>query len=409
MKRIQFIGIILIMWTATFSVQNLADLSSEDWREDIEYLEERLISIHPNPFFRIDRGVFQASIEALEQGLDELSWYEIYTRLTEIVASIGDGHTVVYPQGSSTLYPIYTYWFSDGLYVIATSESEQRLLNSKVLEISGMKVDDALKALRRVVSHDNEWGFMNSHSDYLNKPEIMMGLGLADKEGNLLLKIENNGVVNEVLVEPQNTGFQWVQKRIEEIDRTYIGRKYWYQYYPDSKILHFHYASCGSEKGNPFIFFNFEMFLFTWTNAVDKFVIDLRGNGGGSSVILEPFILRMMIDWRLNRTGKFFVLIDRGTFSSAVLNAISLKKRTNAIFVGEPTGGSPRHYGEVKRFVLPNSGISVSCSSTYWRTTSDTSPAFMPDIIAIRSFEDYYYMRDLAMEAVEFYRIEKEE
>lgn len=288
MKRIQFIGIILIMWTTAFSVQNLADLSSEDWREDIEYLEERLISIHPNPFFRIDREVFQASIKALEQGLDELSWYEIYTRLTEIVASIGDGHTVVYPQGSSTLYPIYTYWFSDGLYVIATSESEQRLLNSKVLEISGTKVDDALKALRRVVSHDNEWGFMNSLSDYLNKPEIMMGLGLADKEGNLVLKIENNGAVSEVLVKPQNAGFQWVQKRIEEIDRTYIGRKYWYQYYPDSRILHFHYASCGSEERNPFILFNCRMFLFTWTNPVDKFVLDLRGNGGGSSVILEP-------------------------------------------------------------------------------------------------------------------------
>ncbi|MBN2219975.1 MAG: peptidase [Kosmotogaceae bacterium] len=409
MKRIQLIGIILIMWATAFSVQNLSDLSSEDWIEDIEYLEERLMIIHPNPFFKIDQQVFQASIGTLKESLEELSWYEIYTRLTEIVASIEDGHTAIYPDSRLAVYPIYTYWFTDGLYIVATSDSEKHLLNCRVVEIAGMEVDDALERLKKVVSYDNEWGFLQSHSDYLNKEEIMKGLGMVEADGELLLKVEKEGEIVEASVKPQREVFHWIQKRADEIDRSYQGRKYWYQYYPDLGVLHFHYASCGLERGNPFILFNCRMFLFTWTNPVNKFVLDLRGNGGGSSVVLEPFILRMMIDWRLNRNGKLFVLIDRGTFSSAVLNAISMRKRTNAIFVGEPTGGSPRHYGEVKRFQLPNSGIAVSCSTTYWKTTSDTSEAFMPDILTVRSFQDYYEMRDLAFEAVMAYGSEGEE
>jgi len=102
----------------------------------------------------------------------------------------------------------------------------------------------------------------------------------------------------------------------------------------------------------------------------------------------------------LNREGKLFVAIDRGTFSSAILNAISMSKRTKSIFVGEPTGGSPVHYGEVRKLTLPNSRIQVSCSTVLWKTTSDTSEAFMPDILIERTFEDYYLMMDRVIEAI---------
>ncbi|WP_292589862.1 S41 family peptidase [Mesotoga sp. UBA5557] len=409
MKRIPLVFLLLLSLTLLLSAKSLEDLTADEWRQDIGFLEEKLLSTHPNAFFNTDEGTFRQLLRSLERDLENLSSSEIYTRLTEIVASIGDGHTAIYPDSRLAVYPIYTYWFTDGLYIVATSDSEKHLLNCRVVEIAGLEVEDVFERLRKVVSFDNEWGFLQSHSDYLNKEEIMKGLGMVDMDGNLLLKVEKEGEIIEASVKPQREVFHWLQKRADEIDRTYQGRKYWYQYYPDSRILHFHYASCGSEKGNPFILFNCRMFLFTWTNPVSKFVLDLRGNRGGSSVVLAPFILRMMIDWRLNRTGKLFVLIDRGTFSSAVLNAISMRKRTNAIFVGEPTGGSPRHYGEVEKFQLPNSGISVSCSTTYWKTTSDTSEAFMPDILAVRSFQDYYEMRDLAFEAVMTYGWEGEE
>ena len=52
---------------------------------------------------------------------------------------------------------------------------------------------------------------------------------------------------------------------------------------------------------------------------------------------------------------------------------------TEAIFIGEPTGGRPNHFGEVKSFNLPNSGLSVRYSTKYfrfWMTTQSLYPTF---------------------------------
>ncbi|MFW5827416.1 MAG: hypothetical protein ACOCU4_04955 [Alkalispirochaeta sp.] len=57
------------------------------------------------------------------------------------------------------------------------------------------------------------------------------------------------------------------------------------------------------------------------------------------------------------------VIIGRDAFSFAVLNAITLKQEAGAQFVGEPSGGRPNHYGEVKMFELPNLGRTVQYST----------------------------------------------
>ena len=44
--------------------------------------------------------------------------------------------------------------------------------------------------------------------------------------------------------------------------------------------------------------------------------------------------------------------------------ALSLKEKAGALLVGEPTGGKPSHFGEVKSFELPVSGLSVSVQAS---------------------------------------------
>ncbi|WP_262493747.1 S41 family peptidase [Niastella koreensis] len=64
-----------------------------------------------------------------------------------------------------------------------------------------------------------------------------------------------------------------------------------------------------------------------------------------------------------NSKGKLIVLIGKLTFSSAIMNAIELKRGTNAILVGEPTSGSVNHYGEVRAFRLPHTKIIIGYST----------------------------------------------
>jgi C-terminal processing protease CtpA/Prc len=72
------------------------------------------------------------------------------------------------------------------------------------------------------------------------------------------------------------------------------------------------------------------------------------------SSVINP-LLNYLANSGYNEFGKLFVIINRGTFSSALLNAITLNQEYNSILLGEATGGKPNHYGEISSFILPNS------------------------------------------------------
>ena len=80
----------------------------------------------------------------------------------------------------------------------------------------------------------------------------------------------------------------------------------------------------------------------------------------------------------------------------------ALEARTEAIFVGEPTGGRPNHYGGSISVRLPNSGFDVTPATIYWEdsTPSDNRPWIAPDLfVGVRS-TDYREGRDPLVEAV---------
>jgi C-terminal processing protease CtpA/Prc len=100
----------------------------------------------------------------------------------------------------------------------------------------------------------------------------------------------------------------------------------------------------------------------------------------------------------VNQAGKLFVLIGRGTFSSAYLNALRLKLETKAILVGEPTGQKPNAYGEVKTMTLPHAKLLVQYSTKYFKTVKGDPPSLTPDVSVERSSWDYAGGRDPVLE-----------
>jgi hypothetical protein len=105
------------------------------------------------------------------------------------------------------------------------------------------------------------------------------------------------------------------------------------------------------------------------------------------------------------------------TFSSGMDDAMDLKQpvppEVAAAFptadftqlmriVGEPTGGKPAEYGEVKSFTLPGSQVVGQYSTKYFPNPDFIPglPSFMPDIpVSLRS-TDYFARHDPAMAAI---------
>jgi hypothetical protein len=49
--------------------------------------------------------------------------------------------------------------------------------------------------------------------------------------------------------------------------------------------------------------------------------------------------------------------------------AVDLERNTKTLFVGEPTGASPNHYGENADVTLPHSRITLTVSKWYWQSS----------------------------------------
>jgi C-terminal processing protease CtpA/Prc len=103
-----------------------------------------------------------------------------------------------------------------------------------------------------------------------------------------------------------------------------------------------------------------------------------------------------------NQAGRLFVIIGRSTFSAGKDFALDVARNTEAIFVGEPTGGMPNNYGYSVIVRLPNSGIEVGIASTYVfkGRSQDLDPWLEPDIVVPVTAADYFAGRDAALEAV---------
>jgi C-terminal processing protease CtpA/Prc len=95
------------------------------------------------------------------------------------------------------------------------------------------------------------------------------------------------------------------------------------------------------------------------------------------------------------------VLIGRSTFSAAMQLAVDIERRTPAQFVGEPTGGSPNHYGDAGQVVLTDSRLVAYVATLSWTTAGEGDERLMlePDLpVPVRS-ADYFAGRDPVLEA----------
>jgi hypothetical protein len=120
---------------------------------------------------------------------------------------------------------------------------------------------------------------------------------------------------------------------------------------------------------------------------------------GGSSSVDDALIsgLQARSTWRTR--GRLFALTGGRTFSSGLWTAIDLLK-SGAILVGEPTGGTPNHYGQVSTFSLPHSHLLVGYSTRYYRLMPESdTPSLMPELLVEPTIDDLRRGHDPVLEA----------
>lgn len=387
---------------------------SHPWREDLAVFAGELEQGHRDLFFQLPRSEFAAMIRDLSDRAPELSAAEFDLELRAILAAVGDAHTIMsYPF--DPLFPVAFYQFQEGIYCMGAVPEYAEALSAQLVAVDGASLERVSAMAREITPHDNDSQIAMMVPMYLMMPEILHGTGLIQsaRRAEFTFRDEQGTTftVPVAAASRQRAGdIVSLKDRLREIgapqplSRRNNDRAYWHTFDSDRALMYVQYNVCRDDPQRPMDAFAATVLDRIDTSDPEHVVVDLRRNSGGDSRVLQPLIDGLVTRHRRGAAYELSVIIGRDTFSSAVLNAIALKQEAGAIFVGEPSGGRPNHYGEVRTFELPNLGRTVQYSTKYFThydpADGSDPPALMPDRMAPPSFPAYVQGRDPALEAI---------
>lgn len=376
------------------------------WPADLISLAQQMESNHSVPYPGISMDDFNARLEDLVANVPLLSDAEVRTGMQALVSSIGDPHTDIEwpsPPPFNSL-PLTFYWFDDGMYIINAPAQYQDLLGGKLVSIGGSSTDDAIQALKPLLAYDNDsWLKSLLPANRLNNTDFLFGTGVADSTDVVTVQVQTaSGDVLSMDVQAMNRNqFLHMLSAYQgdlPLYRQHTDKYYWSTIIDGGATVYFQYNSCSEDPTLPSAVFLAQLNQTLAQTGVQRLIVDMRNNTGGSASILDNWILGQKTG-RFNQRGRLYVITGRATFSAAMEATDFFHDNTAAIFVGEPTGGKPRFLLRRGDFGLPYFGLRVSFSNgTEGAANPDSTQ--MPDIQTPVTFENYMQGVDPALDAI---------
>jgi hypothetical protein len=394
-------------WTAFTSAPFFQKerLSRREALADLEYFFDKVEQTHPGRLAYLDEAGYAAlkasSAREIEGRLDEFSRVplrDFTLALSRAAAAFRDGHTRPHPRNrrdyysKERVYPPFTLERRLGGFFAARAE-DGGLEGARLLELDGRPAAAFLApALERVPGEnddvkgavfcaDQAWWWEASALLADGAPlkarfRLPSGQVLARDHQPLAwrdfrrLKPSNIDPFRTIY---RNKSLAWVNFTEMRYDRK--ARAAWDSLFKELR-----------EAG------------------IRDLVIDIRRNGGGNSLAGE-YVLAYLREGargvkrredaeRFN--GRAWLLTGPETFSSASIFAGRFRELGAGPVAGEATGQPPAHFGEVKTFKLPASGLRFGVSSKCIGgcAAAAAAPRFEPDLPfteeALRKYEGSY-------------------
>src|ERR1035441_9111600 len=370
-------------------------ITAVQWQSDLQYLVSHLRSTHPNLFFHVSAQDFNAAANDLNQRIPQLSDAQITVEIMKLVAMVGDAHTSVYSP--FPFLPIRFRWFSDGLFVNAAAPEYGRALGAKVIEIGNLPVKQAYDAVSTVISHENDQWVREVTETYLGTPELLAALGVTSGSGPVRYLFQDvSGTRFEMQVSPSSSDLLWPPDStngIVPLWRWNYSLNYWFQYLPTTHTVYLAYNRCAEMPDLSFSGFLDQVLAFIRQQPVNRVVVDLRNNTGGDSRVFQPLLNELSRNADLRR--KVTAIIAQATFSGGVMAAAALAYQFGIPLIGQPSGGRTDLFGNTVQFGLPNSGLSVTCSTQFFIAYPGyTGNSLRPDVPVPMSSADYFARQD---------------
>jgi Peptidase family S41 len=402
-KRLALFGLVSIL--ALSGVERSAAVSP-DARGDVELLLQELERIHPNPYHAVPRAELRAAADDLAARLPSLNENQMLVELMRLVARLGerDGHAGVGYLDKAHLYPFYAYRFSDGVFVVA-AVNRPGLVGARLVAIAGRPVEDVIRLVEPLMTRDNEMTLRANVLLPLATAEILHGLGVTPAADRATFTfVARNGSRTDLELRPiASSAYTQALQRARAFPGFIYGlpqrarplflrrrlEDQWLTTLQRGRVVYLAYRSVVNDTFDT----SERLLRLARRPKTKRIVIDLRNNGGGD--IKNNVALLDALRSRAVRKKKLVVIIGRETFSAATHFATDVKRHTRAIFVGEPTGGSPNHYSDSDPVNLPVIGVTVFVPTIYYEKMPGQSGLTLePDVRVQLTARHFFVGRD---------------
>ena len=274
---------------------------------------------------------------------DDYDFYYFMNCIIKYMSGHIDAHTRLIMSNNNNAYPLSIQSINNKLYV--TRCSEEKYSYSELLEINNVSINKITEELEKCTSYGTTNWFFNRLHSYLNNKNILLSLP----------SIKNNAKYIEYKTSKGIIKYEINKDYSKEL--TIIRKEDFKQFQIKGNILIFKYPKCT----NKFIPDIKKIKNLIHDNNINIFILDLRGNSGGKSSLIEPLI-KYLKHTRL----KLVTLVNKSVFSSGRMAAINMLKIGSKI-VGQDIGTPINCFGYIfGNGELPNTKFTFNFSRVYW-------------------------------------------
>lgn len=386
--------------------------AKEKIKDILNLIEER----HIDMYFNISKEELDRYIDEIIEMYDINDDYSLYYYTNMIIKKIFgiyDSHTKLLFEKGDFYLPVRLKYINNKLYIIRTTKETKTLLYSEVKKIGNIDINKIIEEIKSIVASSTEEYVTSQIELFLINGYKIKSLPSIDSKLD-----EFNFTVNsdEKIIDMKLTKDEGYLLPVNKPKENYS-----YELKDDKIIIV--YNKCREEYDGQMIEFVNKIESESKKFGIEKFIIDIRGNQGGNSEIINPLI-------EFLKDKKTVTLVDEYVFSGGRFAILDLKN-INSKFVGTGIGTQLNCFGNAPITKYDNFIIPISNKYFYMDTSysyddfryADTKEKFKklkqnkelfvpqifePDYYSKKNIDDYKVGFDRELEfAIELLKEEK--
>ena len=290
---------------------------------------------------------FIAGLKLEEKELDDYTFNYYVNAIIKYMSGNLDSHTELCFPSSTRLPYKCKYFPNGGLYLQNTIN--EKFKKAKILKINNVDINDLIEIYKKRTNYACLNRLYSLIELNFNVLEILYSLPNFLRLDNLIIIETDKGLL-----------------KIDLQGQCTVGNDKVEDYYIKDKAMIFNYSSCHAYY-IPVINELLKVLDSQLTSGnINKFILDLRNNGGGASNIIKP-----LIEYLKDKDLELITIVNKGVFSSGRFAAIAMQMIGSKI-IGEQIGTPINCFGNVsKPLPLKNTKEQPIFAKTYWHLNYD--------------------------------------